>query len=527
MGVLIRLLQGSSNRVETYVIIDMRCLQTDPHAPGRAVLAQARQMGRVVGIIDPDLPPLDADLAALLDTVRVNAYLPGISGVFINLAPFGPEQLFIARLLLRPDIQKIAVLGGPGATGLSAAINRVWLARYDRLIRPKSFCAAPSPPVLRSSAKHKPQIALLTPLPPARSGVADYSAAMLASLREFADVTVFSPQGDLAISALAHLASRFDRVIGVVGNSGEHHGQIFELLRRYGGACICHDARLLGLYTGQLGLTRTAQAASRELARTVRVSEIQAWNLNETQREADFLDELAQAANPLILHARRSADALVKRGFNARHLPFAIYRPWDDAALSPAHKQAARRRLGWPDDVKLIISLGFINSAKGIAAALQAMALLQERNVAARLVWVGKAQCDLAPWQSLAASLQIENAIIWLDEFISEATYRDYILAADAGLQLRAGGSGNISGALQDCIAAGLPTVTNEDLADNLAAPDYILRVPDMLPPAKIALSLLKILTKPPETTAAHTAYTTAHNMRAYAKQLCKLLGLD
>ncbi len=512
--------------MEHGVIIDMRCLQNNPQAPGRAVVVQARQMGLVVGIIDPDLPPLDAELLALLDRVRVNAYLPDISGVFINLAALGPDQLFIARLLLRTDIQKIAVRGGPSTTGLNGAISRVWLARYDRLTSPQAFHGQFNQAVLRSGAKHKPQIALLTPLPPARSGVADYVAVMLLALREFAEVTVFSPQGDLPVSALAHLAGRFDRVVAVIGNSAAHHGEIFELLVRYGGACICHDARLLGLYTQQRGPAGTAQVASCELGRVVSVNEIHAWGLHETQREANFLDQVAVAASPLILHARHSVDALAKRGLSARHLPFAIYRPWNDATLSAAQKQTARQRLGWPEDVKLIISLGFINPTKGIGAALQAMALLLKQNIAVRLIWVGETHCDLAPWRDLANSLDLQNTVSWLDEFIDEAAYRDYILAADAGLQLRTAGRGNISGALQDCIAAGLPSVANEDLADNLAAPEYIARVPDTLPPIAIAASLQRILTNRPATEAARAAYIAQHNMQTYAKQLCNLLDL-
>ncbi|MDR3521116.1 MAG: hypothetical protein P4L54_05815 [Acidocella sp.] len=512
--------------MEHGVIIDMRCLQNNPQAPGRAVVAQARQMGLVIGIIDPDLPPLDDELLALLDQIRVNAYLPDISGVFINLAALGPDQIFIARLLLRPDIKKIGMLGEPRTTGLNGAISRVWLARYDSLTSPQAFHALPSQPVLRSAAKHKPQIALLSPLPPARSGVADYVAAMLSALREFAEVTVFSPQGDLPVSALAHLAGRFDRVLGVVGNSAEHHGQIFDLLLRYGGACICHDARLLGLYTQQCGANGAAKAASGELGRLVSVNEVHTWSLHETQREANFLDQLAVAASPLILHARHSVEALAKRGLGAQYLPFAIYRPWNDTTVSTPLRQAARQRLGWPEDVKLIISLGFINPTKGIGAALQALALLLKQNIAARLLWVGEAHCDLAPWRDLANSLNLQNAVVWLDEFIPEATYRDYILAADAGLQLRNAGRGNISGALQDCIASGLPSVANEDLADNLAAPDYILRVPDTLPPMAIAASLLAVLTNRPATEAARAAYMAQHNMRTYAKQLCNLLGL-
>ncbi len=51
-------------------------------------------------------------------------------------------------------------------------------------------------------------------------------------------------------------------------------------------------------------------------------------------------------------------------------------------------------------------------------------------------------------------------------DFVPETVYQAYLQAADLGIQLRTFGFGSVSGALIDCIAAGLPTVANDDLAD-------------------------------------------------------------
>jgi hypothetical protein len=45
---------------------------------------------------------------------------------------------------------------------------------------------------------------------------------------------------------------------------------------------------------------------------------------------------------------------------------------------------------------------------------------------------------------------------------------------ADLAVQLRRRRLGILSGALLDCAAAGLPTVTNESLAASVGAPHYI-----------------------------------------------------
>ena len=42
-------------------------------------------------------------------------------------------------------------------------------------------------------------------------------------------------------------------------------------------------------------------------------------------------------------------------------------------------------------------------------------------------------------------------------------------------------------GSLADCISVGLPTVSNDDLAEALDAPAYVERVPDRVSPVLIA----------------------------------------
>jgi hypothetical protein len=96
-------------------------------------------------------------------------------------------------------------------------------------------------------------------------------------------------------------------------------------------------------------------------------------------------------------------------------------------------------------------------------------------------------------------------------------------------LQLRLTGRGNISGALQDCIAAGLPSVADDDLAAALDAPDYVARVDTAGDPALIADAFEGLIAKGlnrQRDMAARADYCDAHSMENYAKKLCGVLGL-
>jgi glycosyltransferase involved in cell wall biosynthesis len=445
---------------------------------------------------------------------------------------FGPDDT--ARL--GKILERIVTCAGYRAS-IAAAQANIWPTFSAEAVGGKIWSAIDTmrPAGAINIGGGRPRIAMLSPFPPAQSGVADYSAACVAELAKLADLALFSPLANAdpingipvaPLSALPHLAHRFDRVISVLGNS-THHDGIFDLLMRYGGAAICHDARLLHFYGNKFGVARAAHLATVELCRPVSAAEIGVWLDDETQREASLLGEAASRARPLIFHAWPSVD-LVRQRFRASacYLPFAIYRPWPEGSLTAASKQAAKARLGFSAAETHIVSFGFLGATKGMEPALQALQRLIETGVACRLHWVGYAGPHAAPAMARAAELGLSRHLSLTRNFLSEAGYRDYLLAADIGLQLRNTAQGNISGALQDCIAAGLPAVANASLAEMLDAPGYVSRVADGLDPAEIAAALGGIIANPRRIEAARMAYCEAHSVANYASGLCEILDL-
>ena len=341
----------------------------------------------------------------------------------------------------------------------------------------------------------RPRIALAAPLPPDRSGVADFSAAGIAAFAARAEVHIFTPTktpaaqaeaiGVHALDALPYISSRFDRVISILGNS-EFHLDIHRLLLRYGGACIAHDSRMLAFYAVLLGTDRARAVAAAELGRPVSAADINSWLGDEQQLPATFLGEVATASEPLFLHAKQSVDA-VRQHFDiaAIHLPFPTYRNWPDGALTPAARDAARARLGLATGEIVIASFGFLQPTKSPEDCIQALALLRARSVPARLHFVGSFHMNIEPLRHLARQLGLSDHVVFNNDFLDEAAYRDHLLAADLGLQLRRISNGAISGALQDCVTAGLATVANEDLADAIDAPPISIASPtSRCPPA-------------------------------------------
>jgi glycosyltransferase involved in cell wall biosynthesis len=332
------------------------------------------------------------------------------------------------------------------------------------------------------------------------------------------------------LTVLPHLMPRFDRIINVVGNS-HYHLRTFEFLLRHGGACIAHDARMLSFYVGLLGPDRASRVAACELGRPVAVAELEAWLANESELEALFLGEILEAAAPTIVHSRTTARMATERYPTPPvHVPFAIYRTPPDAAFSPDARRAARRRLGIADGEVAIVSLGFVTYTKAPAECIHAIEMLRHWGIPATLYFAGD-RVNLpdggAALIALATSLGISNAVRFADGFIAEAAYQDYLIGCDLALQLRTSGFGSVSGAVLDCVAAGLPVVTTAGLAEAVEVPAGLTRaVSDHLSPVLIAEAAAELLTATRDE-EARRAFCEARSMTAYAALLCDALGLS
>jgi glycosyltransferase involved in cell wall biosynthesis len=388
----------------------------------------------------------------------------------------------------------------------------------------------------------RPRVALLSPLPPDRSGVADYTAATCTELGRLVDLHVFTetahptPLRNVAtirpLGALPHLSPGFDRVISVVGNS-HFHFRIFEMLLRYGGACIAHDARMLGFYRILLGQERALAVAGKELGRPVTEAELNEWLGDEGKLEALFLGEIAESALPTVVHSPVTASMFSGRyGVAPAYLPFSIYRTWRPEELMEGRRTEARTRLGFEHDEVAIATFGFVHANKAPEECVWALEVLRRWGIPASLHFVGDFELNphTARLRSLVAELGLAVHVRFAEGYVSEQIYRDYLIGADLAVQLRTYSLGGLSGAVLDCAAAGIPTVTNASLAAAVGVPDYYRIIPDNLSPQLLAEALAELLAaglaaERPE--AERRAFSEQRGLASYTRGLCRALALE
>lgn len=350
----------------------------------------------------------------------------------------------------------------------------------------------------------KPRIAVLSPLPPAHSGVADFTAATLRPLGAFADVHMFTPTPHASgrpewaslqpVTGIMAGATAFDATVSVIGNS-DHHLQILDFLLDHGGACIAHDARMVNFYYLLHGPRKAAEVASKELGRPVPATEVERWLHNQHELPTLFLSELHRASDPLMVHSPTTAREIARLyGRPPRILPFPGIRRPQLERLSPRERQKVRKALGVAPNTVLLVTFGIVSEDKAPLELIWALNMLRNWGVEAELVFCGRTEHLRHEIDRLVDQLGLRSRVRTFDAPVDESLYDDYLLAADIGVQLRTYGMGGLSGALGDCIAAALPTIANAHLAEAMQAPDFVVRVPDAISSLLVAEAALKLL---------------------------------
>jgi glycosyltransferase involved in cell wall biosynthesis len=179
----------------------------------------------------------------------------------------------------------------------------------------------------------------------------------------------------------------------------------------------------------------------------------------------------------------------------------------------------------------LLVTFGQVYPDKAPLEIVWCLRWLVTWGVNATLAFCGPAARETSEWTlGFAERLGMPGRIRFFDKPLPEEAYRDYLAAADIGIQLRTYGLGGLSGALNDCIAAAIPSISNAHLAEAMRAPSFVRTVPDMLSPLLMAEAAMDILdsghneARPVEEAAS---FAEEHSPRRYSELLLQGLGFD
>jgi glycosyltransferase involved in cell wall biosynthesis len=300
------------------------------------------------------------------------------------------------------------------------------------------------------------RVGYYSPLPPQRSGIADYSALLLPALRRPLDVAVAQRRrfsGRLRVDVcLYHL-----------GNDPHGHDWILAALRRRPGVVVLHEVGLHELVAGMtLGRGDRAaylDAVERDGGREARLLAQGTLEgllppLWET-RPLDFplIDDVIEASIGVIVHSRFAEQRIRERGYAGRvwRIPF-------PAQAVPVTKDAPLLRDRFP----VVSSLGALTRAKRIPQLLDAFALLRRRFPGALLVLAGSGGDGLQLGSRLARlNLKPARDVMCLGH-VSESQFWWLLARSDICVSLRWPTLGETSASVIRALAVGRPVVVSD-----------------------------------------------------------------
>ena len=389
--------------------------------------------------------------------------------------------------------------------------------------------------------RRRPCVALVTPWPPATTGVASYSRRLAGALADTVEVDVFL-DGDgaeesrvepeftaypaRALPLVDSVRGGYEAVIACIGNS-EHHAAALGLVRlgRVPAAVLAHDVRLNGLY--RHGAARGAvPEGNAAVVNRLYEGASDAWItdgwLQPAEAEAHgvlMARELIGLADPFIVTSEFAAD-LARRDARAEDRGRVTVCPY-------AYPPAVPRRPG-TEEPGLMATFGLVNAIKQPELLLASLALIHRADPTARLAFVGPIDPALLEgYHALAVQLGVAEAVTFTGE-VDDAEYERWLARASVAVQLRSATNGETSGAVADCLAHGVATVVT-DAGPAHALPDFVAKVPVEATPEMLTDVVSELLADPDRRSAQAAeglAYVAARGFDRGARDLLGALDL-
>ncbi len=369
------------------------------------------------------------------------------------------------------------------AHGLQQAQQFNWDKSAQAAMAAIEQLAPVKPPALRAVSPEpatRPRLAFVSPMPPQRSGIADYSAELLPALARHYEIDLVLEQPALeplpagcygqqrtAEWFLAH-GHEYDRVLYQFGNSAFHE-YMFPLLERHPGTVVLHDFYLSGVQAHRELVTAGQPYWSRALY------ESHGWHALARRCAATDLTAAIHQF-PASFDVLRQAEGVIVHSPYSKVLAYEWYGPeiaddWATIPLlrvaAPLEREAARAALGLAPDDFLVCAFGLMGPTKmnhRLLAAWTKSALAREANC--RLVFVGEnhpadygreMQREIASFNDAAKG----NGKVAISGWASTEDFRRYLNAADLAVQLRTLSRGETSAAVLDAMNHALPVVVN------------------------------------------------------------------
>ena len=358
------------------------------------------------------------------------------------------------------------------------------------------------------------RLAVVGPMPPTPSGIADYNARLVPVLADRCEVDVFTPGSApphevhpkvrwFPPRALKETCSpwSYDAIVFTAGNSNDHH-DLYDLAQEFPGVLWLHDVRLPGLHLtyaqDRVGEEHADDFLRERLLRQYRRRLPLHIRDQPTEYEPTHLIEHGLGMTKELVDVARSvivSSSLATRLLQLDQQPDTLAKPMHvvPLAVAPTWGDGSRRA---PANAPVLVSLGMVAPVKATELLISMLAALRSSGSDARLVFVGPVDDGYRDHLQRHVDATGVTAHVEFTNRVSDDGYRDWLATATLAVQLRLTTNGESSAAVTDCLSAGLPVVTNVHAASEL--PDgTVSLVPWDVDPSHLAAHIATLFAEP------------------------------
>lgn len=340
-----------------------------------------------------------------------------------------------------------------------------------------------------------------SPLPPARTGVADYAAALLAGLRRHGEVDVAPAQAEIHLYQL--------------GNNPLHSGAHAAALARPGVVTL-HDATLQHFYLGRLSEAEYVEEFVYNYGEWNRALAAELWRGRAASgSDARYfaypmLRRIVERSRAVVAHNPEAVRIALQHAPAARvvEIPHLFEPPVEPDVAEVAR---FRQRLGVESNAFLFAIFGYLRETKRVLQVISAFAALHAENPRTALLLAG--QFVSRGLERAALPLLSQPGLLRLPH-LSEPEFWLAAHAADAAVNLRFPSAGETSGIAIRLMGIGKPVLVTASAEYARIPLEACLRVEAGAAERESLLAHMRLLPSVPEA-ARHIGRRAAETIGA------------
>ncbi len=364
---------------------------------------------------------------------------------------------------------------------------------------------------LQENLEHKRKLAYISPIPNAKSGIADYSEQLLVELAKYYDIHLIINQNDISQDLKSKYTihntawfkenyTLFDRVLYHFGNS-EFHQHMFELLPQITGVVVLHDFFLSGICSYLEMMRINPNSWATELYNSYGYLAVKQRYIMDKIHDVIF-------KYPCNFSVLKNAAGVISHSKYAKNLAYQYYggsnlnnlKTWEIIPLLrfsnlKQDKINIRQSLN-ADDSFIVCSFGILGRTKQNLSLLQAWFSSDlASNTKCKLIFVGNNDENSIYGTEILSFIKKndKHQQIKITGWVDSNTFKNYLTIADLSVQLRSLSRGETSAAVLDAMNYAIPTIINANGAMAELPQDSVYMLEDKFNNMNLAAAINKL----------------------------------